>query len=86
MAALAHGVSTVTNVGRLTEPIWAESGGVGLASGTSADELARTTERLLADSHERQRIARMGRSLHDDRFAVGWTVDAIVGTVPRVSP
>ena len=59
MAALAHGVATVTSAGRHTEPVWAEAGAVGLARGGSGD-LSRTAERLLSDHSKRHARGRRG--------------------------
>jgi len=81
MAALAHGVATVTNAGRHTEPVWAEAGAVGLARGGGGD-LSRTAERLLSDRSERARVAAAGRALYERRFAIGRTVEVLVGLPP----
>jgi glycosyltransferase involved in cell wall biosynthesis len=86
MAALAHGVATVTNTGRLTEPLWAESGAVGLAEGLDEGDLIRAAERLLHDPRERMRVGAAGRDLHERRFAIERTVEAIVGQPARVAP
>jgi glycosyltransferase involved in cell wall biosynthesis len=85
MAALAHGVATVTNAGRYTEPIWAETGAVGLARGGRGDDLAQTAERLLDDRPQRDRVAAAGRDLHERRFAIGRTVEVLLGLSPRAS-
>src|SRR5260370_23156173 len=70
MAALAHGVATVTNQGRLTESLWAESGAVGLASGCGADDLVRVAKDLLDDGPGRTRLGALGRDLYDRRMAI----------------
>jgi glycosyltransferase involved in cell wall biosynthesis len=86
MAGLAHGVATATNAGRLTEPYWRESGGVLLAPGPSASGVADAAERLLADPALRARVGAAGRDLHERRFAVARTVEAILGASPVVGP
>jgi glycosyltransferase involved in cell wall biosynthesis len=85
MAALAHGVATVTNQGRLTEPLWAESSAVGLGLGCAANDLARVAEGLLDDRQTRERLGALGRDLYDRRFAIERTVEALVGQTLGVS-
>jgi glycosyltransferase involved in cell wall biosynthesis len=82
MAVLSHGVATVTNAGFLSEPLWADSGAVGLAPSCAADDLVRTAERLLADRAERDRVGAAGRDLHERRFAIERTVEALLGLPP----
>lgn len=86
MAAIAHGIPTVTNSGRLTEPIWAESRGVALAPGIDPESLARTVDWVLNDHDERDRLGAAGRDLHERWFSVARTVEAIVGPSRRVAP
>lgn len=78
MAALAHGLATVTNAGRLTEPFWAEARGVALAAGPSVDELVNTAERVLGDPRERGWLSAAGLELYNSRFAISWTIKAIL--------
>ena len=82
MAVLAHGRPTVTNTGFLSEPLWADSGAVGLAPSCAADDLVRTAERLLADRGERDRVGAAGRDLHERQFAIERTVEALLGLPP----
>jgi glycosyltransferase involved in cell wall biosynthesis len=77
MAALVHGIAVVTNAGRLTEPLWAESGAVELASTGRADDLARAAERLLTDPAARDRVRAAGLALYDRRFALARLVEAL---------
>lgn len=86
MAVLAHGVPVATNLGRLSESLWAESGGVSLAASPVADAIVRAAESLLADPAERERVGAAGRELHERRFAIGRTVEALVGLTPQASP
>jgi glycosyltransferase involved in cell wall biosynthesis len=79
MAALGHGLAVVTNRGRLTEPVWDDSGGVALASGSGPDELAAAADRLLADPGARAQMQAAARVLYDQRFALERTIEAIVG-------
>jgi glycosyltransferase involved in cell wall biosynthesis len=77
MAGLAHGVPIVTNKGRLTEGLWAESGAVALASGTDAESLLKTTVELLADEPGRRRLSNAGKRLYQERFAIEHVVGAL---------
>lgn len=80
MAALAHGVAVVTTGGRFTEPLWAESRAVALATAEDAAALTSAAARLLADAEERARLACAGRSLYRSRFDVAHVVAALSGT------
>lgn len=77
MAGLAHGVPIVTNSGRLSEALWAESGAVVLASGADAESLTNATLRLLADETRRRRLSDAGKRLYLERFAVEHVVAAL---------
>jgi hypothetical protein len=85
MAALAHGIATLTNQGRLTEPLWAETGAVGLAMGYTADRLVRVAEGLLVDDLARTRLGALGRDLYERRFAIERTVETLLGQTVGVS-
>lgn len=78
MAGLAHGVAMVTNAGHLTEPFWAGSGAVALAASPAVPGLITAAETLLADSDVRERVGLAARVLHQERFAVERTVEAIL--------
>lgn len=84
MASLAHGIAAVTNDGRLTEPFWADSGAVAFAEGV--DTIPSTAERVLADPAERARIGAAGRELYARRFAIGRTVESLIGSASGASP
>jgi glycosyltransferase involved in cell wall biosynthesis len=77
MAALAHGVAVVTTVGRLSEPLWAESGAVELVAAGDPLATCAAVERLLADDTERARLAAAGRALYRERFDVARTISAL---------
>jgi glycosyltransferase involved in cell wall biosynthesis len=77
MAALVHGVATVTTSGRLTEPLWQETGAVALARAGDPSALAAIASRLLGDPETRARIGTTGRSVYDACFDVRHTVAAL---------
>src|SRR5207248_8710803 len=77
MAALAHGVPTVTTRGRLTEPLWRASGAVGLAPAGDPTALATVAADLLAEPRRRQRLGAAGRATYDEFFDVRHTVAAL---------
>ncbi len=77
MAGLAHGVPVITTSGRLTEPLWAESGAVALAPAGDMAGLLKETERLLSNADARRRLGAAGRALYDERFDVKRTIAAL---------
>jgi glycosyltransferase involved in cell wall biosynthesis len=79
MAALGHGIPTATNAAWNTEAYWSESGGVALAPSPGA-ELVAAAEGLIADPERRRLVGAAGRDLHDRRFVIGRTVEAILAS------
>jgi glycosyltransferase involved in cell wall biosynthesis len=77
MAGLAHGLPVVTTGGRLTEPLWAESGAVALAAAGDDAALARRAGRLLDDAAERRRLGEAGRELYRKHFDAAHTIAAL---------
>jgi len=77
MAALAHGVPTVTTSGRLTEPLWRASGAVELAPAGDPAALATVAADLLAEPRRRERLGVAGRAVYDELFDVRHTVAAL---------
>lgn len=84
MAGLAHGLAVATTAGEMTEPVWAESGGVALAPEGDADALARSAASLLADPDARARLGAAGREVYLRHFSLERTVEALTreGTRP----
>jgi glycosyltransferase involved in cell wall biosynthesis len=78
MAALDNGVPVITTIGRLTEPIWAEGHVTAVPAG-DAIRLAELAAELLDSPGRRAELGRAGRRLYEDRFAIGHTVDALLG-------
>jgi hypothetical protein len=77
MAELAHGLPVVTTTGRLTEPLWLESGAVAAAPAGNAQEFVETACRLLADESQRARLSERARDLYDSRFDVRHVISAL---------
>lgn len=85
MAGLSHGIATVTTTGRLTEPLWAASGGVALAPASDAATIAALTVDLLTDDAARRALAARGYTLYDASFSLKRTVDALLDGVARAA-
>lgn len=77
MAALSHGVPVVTTDGRLSEPIWRESGAVRLVPAGDPDALLEAVAALCGDASDRTRLAREGRALYEARFDITYTLRAL---------
>lgn len=85
MAGLSHGIPTVTTTGRLTEPLWAASGGVALAPASDAAAIARLTANLLTDDAARRSLAARGYALYGASFSLERTVDALLDGAARAA-
>jgi glycosyltransferase involved in cell wall biosynthesis len=79
MAALAHGRPVVSTVGRLTEPLWTESGALVAVPAENSGALAPTTNGLLRDRPERQRLGLAARRLYRERFDIRHTINSLRG-------
>jgi glycosyltransferase involved in cell wall biosynthesis len=77
MVALEHGRPVVTSSGRLTEPLWDESGAVAIAPANDLPAMAGLVRRLIDDADERRRLGTAARELYDRRFDIRHTVAAI---------
>ena len=80
MAALANGVPVVTNLGTLSEPLWA---GGAVAAVTSPDPvaLANLAAALLGDTVTRAEFGRRGNALYRNTFAAEHSIAQLRGTV-----
>jgi glycosyltransferase involved in cell wall biosynthesis len=74
MASLAHGKPVATVEGRLTEPLWRESGAVSLAPAGDSKALAANIRILLRDHDARLRLGQAGLKLYRERFSVDHTI------------
>jgi len=77
MVALSHGRPTVTTTGRLTEPLWSESGALVLTSADHPSDLAAATASLLGDPTRLVQLAGRARALYTERFDLAHTVEAL---------
>ena len=75
MAALANGVAVVSNLGTLTEPVWASS----VLAVVPDAALVPTALALLIDPARRAALAAAGRRYYDAHFAVPHTIRALLG-------
>ena len=74
MAGLALGAPIVTTEGALTEPLWREAGGVGLAAVDRPSEFVAAAETLLTDPGLRAGLGRRGRDFYQEHFAPEQTI------------
>ena len=77
MAALLHGKPVVTTSGRLTEPLWSETGAVAAVPADDPGALAPLAARLLEGASERQLLAEAGLQLYQERFDLRHTIKAL---------
>jgi glycosyltransferase involved in cell wall biosynthesis len=77
MAGLAHGRPIVTNVGPLTEPLWAESGAVILVPVEDTPAMVEAIRRLLMGENEKKRVGTVARTLYQEKFDVRHTIAAL---------
>jgi glycosyltransferase involved in cell wall biosynthesis len=75
MAALAHGIPTVTTFGHLSEPIWQESQAVALAPAADPAALVTAVENLLSCKDAQKTLARQGQSIYRRNFDLARTVE-----------
>ena len=78
MASLAHGKAVVTVEGRLTEPLWRESGAVSLAPVGDAAAMADKIRKLLRDHDARARLGESAARLYRERFSLDRTISQLL--------
>lgn len=79
MAGLANGVPVVTNLGFLSEPLWA-NGAVAAAPIPDPQAVAAMAVSLLADDAARAELGSRGAELYRQTFALEHTIAALRGT------
>ena len=77
MAALSHGIPTVTTRGRLSEPFWEGSPAVALADADDHGALVVATGGLLEDLPRRQAMSTAALALYESRFALRHVIDSL---------
>jgi glycosyltransferase involved in cell wall biosynthesis len=77
MACLSRARPIVTTSGRLTEPLWAESGAVAIADVADSTAFASAALALLADDEARVALGACGEHVYDERFSVTQIVNTL---------
>ena len=78
MAALCQGLAVVTTSGRMTEPLWHESGCVALAPEDDHAAIVKSAEDLLADPAKRERLGNRAKSVYVRKFALERTMEVLL--------
>jgi glycosyltransferase involved in cell wall biosynthesis len=76
MVFLAHGRPLVTTDGRFTESLWRDNA-VALVPAAAPRSVGQAVENLIANRHERERLARAGHELYAARFDVRHAATAL---------
>jgi glycosyltransferase involved in cell wall biosynthesis len=82
MAGLANGVPVVTNLGHLSEPLWAASRCVGLANGPEPAAIAAAAAPLLGDPRRRDELGTAGQRVYRANFSVEQVVARLRAPTP----
>jgi glycosyltransferase involved in cell wall biosynthesis len=77
MAVLRHGRPMLTTCGRLSEPLWEQSGAVALADTADPVALARAAGALLDDERRRDQLSSLGPAIYDAHFDLRHTIAAL---------
>jgi glycosyltransferase involved in cell wall biosynthesis len=77
MAGLSHGKPIVTTCGELTEPLWAQSGAVGLAPTGDTSAFIALLENFSKNPGDRQRAGAAARGLYEERFDMSHVILAL---------
>ena len=83
MAALAHGLATVTTTGRFTEPVWSEDPRLPLVPADRPEAMVQAARRLLADPAARVAAGQAGAALYESHFAMDRTVATLLEESPH---
>ena len=78
MAAISHGLATVTTLGPITEPVWSATPCVVAAPAADLPGLIRGAESLLADPALKARVATAALATYEAHFAIGRTIEALL--------
>jgi len=77
LASLALGKPIVTNLGPLSEPFWASSSAVALASSSSEEDIYRSAEALLSSRDQRRELSAKAIGLYRDVFHLDRTLEVL---------
>jgi hypothetical protein len=78
MAGLANGVPLISNLGELSEPLWAAVGCIGLARSPCPVELSNAAEAVLSMRPEqRSAMGRQAMALYCDKFGIDHTIASL---------
>jgi glycosyltransferase involved in cell wall biosynthesis len=77
MAALALGVPVVSCVGPSTEPLWAQSGAVALASSVAIPHIVNATEAVLANGEKSALLRNLGKAFYREHFDLRFTIESL---------
>jgi glycosyltransferase involved in cell wall biosynthesis len=84
MACLSNGVPLVSNLGELSEPLWADLGCIGLAQRPNAVELITATEAILSMTPvERAAMGQRAAMEYRTRFSIENTISRLRDACPR---
>jgi glycosyltransferase involved in cell wall biosynthesis len=78
MAGLCQGKALVTTFGKMTEPIWKESGCIALAADGDTSDLVSKEENLLANPGLRQKLGEAARLVYVREFALERTIETLL--------
>lgn len=82
MACLAHGRPAIVTQGRLTEPLWAESGAVALVPAGDSSAFLQAAARMIDDAKVVARMAAAATALYTGRFAVANVIRRLLESQP----
>jgi len=77
MAALAHGVATVTTTGELTEPLWRTCGAARLAPAIDSEKFVALAQELLESGEKRAALGASGREFYQQNFDIRHIVELL---------
>ena len=80
MAALSHGLATLTTRGELTESMWARHDAVALVDAGDAEALLARACAIVDDPALRRRLGADASAMYDELFAAERTMEALRGT------
>ena len=81
MAGLVNARAIVTTTGHLTEPVWADTGAVGLAAAHDTASFVALAHAFLSDDKEREALAARGEQVYLERFALAHTIRTLRGAL-----